>query len=79
MSTVWETLPLGDAYRYRRTRRAAREQILDAVDLYLPATERARDALLLEGVPAERIEVAYPGVDLERFAGGAAPRSRTST
>ena len=69
VSTVWETLPLGDAYRPPHGR-AARERILDAVDLYLPATERARDALLLEGVPAERIEVAYPGVDVERFAAG---------
>ena len=33
-----------------------------------PTTERARDALLLEGAPAERIEVAPPGIDVERFA-----------
>ena len=52
--TVWETLPFADAYRNVRTRRYRRDT-LAAADLYLPTTERARDALLLEGAPAERI------------------------
>jgi glycosyltransferase involved in cell wall biosynthesis len=67
VQTVWETLPMLDAYRNgpaRKNRRA----VLDNTDLYLAATERARDALLLEGAPAERIEVCPPGIDTARFA-----------
>jgi glycosyltransferase involved in cell wall biosynthesis len=69
--TVWETIPFQDAYR-NRFARVYRRETLPATDLFLPATERARDALLLEGVEDERTEVAYPGIDVERFA--SAPR-----
>lgn len=71
--TVWETVPFRDAFRNVRTRRYRRE-VLEAADAYLATTERARAALLLEGAPAERIEVAPPGVDLELF--GSAGRAR---
>jgi glycosyltransferase involved in cell wall biosynthesis len=65
--TVWETIPFLRAYRNRRAR-ANRDVVLSATDLFLPATERAREALLLEGVERERAEVVYPGIDVERFA-----------
>jgi glycosyltransferase involved in cell wall biosynthesis len=45
--------------------------VLAATDLFLPATERARVALRLEGVPEERIAVCPPGIDVDRFAVGA--------
>ncbi|HVE68575.1 MAG TPA: glycosyltransferase family 4 protein [Solirubrobacteraceae bacterium] len=70
VQTVWETIPFLETYRNRHAR-TFRRDVLPATDLFLAATERARDALLLEGVPAERIEVCPPGIDLERF--GAAP------
>ena len=65
--TVWETIAWRDAYRWPRER-GYRRAVLPRADLCLAATGRARDALLLEGVPAERVEVAPPGIDLERFA-----------
>jgi glycosyltransferase involved in cell wall biosynthesis len=65
--TVWETLPLLNTLRTRRARRV-REQVLEHADLILAATERAREALLLEGVERGRIEVSYPGIDVDRFA-----------
>jgi len=65
--TVWETLPWRDAYRWPRER-GYRRAVLPAADLFLAATQRAREALLLEGVPADRIEVAEPGADLTRFS-----------
>ena len=65
--TAWETIPLLGAFRYPRGRRY-RAQALAAADLFLAATERARDALLLEGVDAARVEVSPPGIDVERFA-----------
>jgi glycosyltransferase involved in cell wall biosynthesis len=67
--TVWETLPFCDSYRNVRTRRYRRDA-LAATDLFLPATERARQALLLEGAPPARIEVCPPGIDVDRFADG---------
>jgi glycosyltransferase involved in cell wall biosynthesis len=69
--TVWETIPFLDVYRNRHAR-AYRRETLAATDLFLPATERARQALLLEGVEPERTEVVYPGIDVDRFA--SAPR-----
>lgn len=65
--TVWETLPWRDTFRWPRER-AYRRRVLGALDLCLAATRRAADALRLEGVPAERVEVAPPGVDVTRFA-----------
>jgi glycosyltransferase involved in cell wall biosynthesis len=65
--TVWETIPMLDAFRNPHARRY-REATLAAADLYLAATERAARALRLEGIPEDRIEVAYPGVDVRRFA-----------
>jgi glycosyltransferase involved in cell wall biosynthesis len=73
--TVWETLPFADAYRNVRTRRYRRD-VLAATDRFLATTERARDALLLEGAPAERISVAPPGTDVERFGAARAPAPR---
>lgn len=71
VQTVWETIPFLDAFRNRHARRY-RAEVLARTDLFLPATRRARDALLLEGVPEERIEVCAPGIDLERFRSAAA-------
>ena len=64
--TVWETIPFRSTYRAFRGR-AYRAETLPEVDLFLPTTERARAGLLLEDAPADRIEVAPPGVDVERF------------
>ena len=65
--TVWETIPLLDAYRSPHARRF-RAATLEGADHFLASSERARDALLLEGVAADRIELSYPGVDVDRFA-----------
>ena len=64
--TVWETIPFLSAYRNVRTRRY-RTAVLRETDLFLAATERARAALLLEGAAPERVRVAPPGIDIERF------------
>ncbi len=65
--TTWETLPLRTAYRNVRTAPYARE-VLAAADRLLATTDRAREALLLEGAPSERIAVCPPGIDLTQFA-----------
>ena len=73
--TVWETIPFRETFRAFRGR-ADRRAALAATDLFLAATERARTALLLEGVPPERVEVAPPGIDVERFRGAAGEPER---
>ena len=65
--TVWETIPSRDTYRWRRER-AYRRAVLAGADRFLPATERARRTLELEGVGTEAIELCPPGIDLEPFA-----------
>lgn len=76
VQTVWETIPFLNVFRNRHARRF-REEVLAATDLYLPATERARDALLLEGVPEERLRVCPPGIDTARFSAGAGSSNGT--
>ena len=73
--TVWETIPFRATYRAFRGR-AYRRETIPEVDLFLAATERARVCLLLEDVPADRIEVCPPGVDAERFAAARTPPER---
>jgi glycosyltransferase involved in cell wall biosynthesis len=63
---VWETIPFRDAFRGFRGR-AQRRLVLEHADLFLAATERARECLLLEGVPPDRIAVSPPGVDVDAF------------
>jgi glycosyltransferase involved in cell wall biosynthesis len=65
--TVWETIAWRETYRWPRER-AYRREVLAAADAFLATTERARAGLLLEGVPAERIDVCPPGVDVDHFA-----------
>ncbi len=75
VQTVWETLPMLDAFRNRQAR-ANRRLVLEQTDLFLAATERAALALELEGVPESRIAVCSPGIDTARFsAARAAPAS----
>jgi glycosyltransferase involved in cell wall biosynthesis len=65
--TVWETIPTGRTFRWPRERRY-RARVLRAADLFLPTTNRARSALLLEGANAERVRVCPPGIDVDHFA-----------
>jgi len=76
VQTVWETIPFLSTYRNRHARQF-REEVLAHTDLFLPATERAREALLLEGVPEERMTVCLPGIDVGRF-GASAPAAMGS-
>jgi glycosyltransferase involved in cell wall biosynthesis len=74
VATVWETIPFRDTYR-RRATQENRALALAETDLFLATTERARSSLLLEGVPAERIAVSAPGVDIDRFSSATAEPS----
>ena len=68
--TVWETLPFGNAYRNARTRRYRRE-LLEATDLFLPVTERARAACYSRGYRPSGLGCAY-----QASTADASPRHR---
>jgi glycosyltransferase involved in cell wall biosynthesis len=75
--TVWETIPFLDSYRNRYAK-VYRRRTLAAADLFLPTTERARSALLLEGADPARIGVVAPGIDVDRFRSAPRPESTPS-
>jgi glycosyltransferase involved in cell wall biosynthesis len=62
--TVWENIPF--LYSLPATERR-KKVVFAETDLFLPTSERAKQVLLLEGVPEEKISVQMPGVDTEHF------------
>ncbi len=68
--TCWENIPffnetpnLRGYVKSNYIKKAVREE----ADLFIAITERAKEALIYEGVPEEKITVIPAGVDLERF------------
>jgi glycosyltransferase involved in cell wall biosynthesis len=62
--TVWENIP----FLYETAaKKAIKTSVFEAADLFLAVSSRAREALILEGVPDQKIRVQMPGIDLERF------------
>jgi len=64
--SVWETLPQLTSYRTLPDR-VYRRATMRGGDRFLAVTERARQALELEGVPDWKLELCPPGLDLDRF------------
>jgi glycosyltransferase involved in cell wall biosynthesis len=62
--TVWENIPFN--YNIPATRRL-KERVFREADLFLAVTQRARDVLILEGAPAEKVTVQMPGIDINHF------------
>ena len=67
----WENIPFRAAFDEKTA--FHKRLVMDKVDLFLPFTKMAKEVLKLEGVPEEKIEVIYPGVDMERFKPGKKP------
>lgn len=64
----WENLPYKRLFSEKDS--YIGERCLGKVDLFLPSTRMALDALALEGVKGERMEHIYPGIDTGRFSPG---------
>lgn len=62
--TVWENIPF--LYHSQMVARNKKE-IFDAADLFLPVSNRAKEVLILEGAPQEKIKVQMPGIDTQHF------------
>lgn len=61
----WENIPF--AYEENDQMKALKERVRQVADHFIAVTERAKDALVLEGVPSDKITVIPMGIDTERF------------
>jgi len=62
--TVWENIPF---LHHLSVTRRNKELIFEETDLYLAVSERAKEALILEGAPRDKISVQMPGIDVNHF------------
>jgi glycosyltransferase involved in cell wall biosynthesis len=63
--TQWENIPFAGEEN-RKTRRI-KDKVRRKADLFIAHTQRAKEALLIEGVEEERIQFIPMGIDLKRF------------
>lgn len=62
--TVWENIPF---LRNSERARKHKERVFRETDLFLAISQKAREGLILEGAPAERVVVWMPGIDTHHF------------
>lgn len=64
----WQNIPHWNLF----DRRAAfyRDRVIPRADAFVPYAETTARALIMEGIPREKIHVVYPAVDLKRFTPG---------
>lgn len=65
VSTVWETIPFNN--EGIRGRKEYKRLAYETVDKFLAVTERAKQALMKEGVSPAKIEVLNMGIDITKF------------
>jgi len=65
ISTVWETIPHNN--ESIRGRRQYKQYGYENIDKFLAVTNKAKDALIKEGVSAQKIEVVKLGIDINKF------------
>lgn len=65
ISTVWETIPFNN--EGIRGRKRYKKLAFENVDRFLAVTEKAKKALIKEGVREEKISVVNMGVDIKKF------------
>jgi glycosyltransferase involved in cell wall biosynthesis len=62
--TVWENIPF---LRNSGHARKHKERVFRETDLFLAISQTARECLILEGAPAEKVVVWMPGIDTHHF------------
>lgn len=63
--TCWENIPF--FCEFPNMRSYIKKKVRDNADLFIAITERAKEALIYEGVPEEKIAVIPVGIDLNTF------------
>jgi glycosyltransferase involved in cell wall biosynthesis len=62
--TIWENIPF---LHHNHAAAEHKKIIFDRTDLFLAVSERAKEVLILEGAPSEKITVLMPGIDIGHF------------
>jgi glycosyltransferase involved in cell wall biosynthesis len=62
--TVWENIPF--LHHLPATERC-KKVVFEKTDLFLAVSERAKEVLILEGVPERKIKIQMPGIDTKHF------------
>lgn len=62
----WENIPFN--YEEHEVASNIKETVRNGADHFIAVTGRAKEALVLEGVPEERIDVVPMGIDISRFS-----------
>ncbi len=65
VSTIWENIPFSTELDGLKA--FVKGRTADKIDLFLPATRKAEDALEFEGIGSNKIKMIYPGIDLNKF------------
>lgn len=67
--TIWENIPFASVRNFKglTNNEPAIRYVIEHTDAFIAITERARDALVIEGAPEDRIHVIPAGIDLSRF------------
>jgi glycosyltransferase involved in cell wall biosynthesis len=67
--TVWENIPFQAVRTFKGLTNNSRivEFVKENTDIFIAITERAKMALMIEGVPEDRIRVVPVGIDTSRF------------
>ncbi|WP_148266754.1 glycosyltransferase [Methanocella arvoryzae] len=79
--TVWENVPFLTLHRFRGglSNEKVVSYVRDNTDIFIAVTERAKNALIIEGVNEERIRVVPAGIDTDRFTPGPADEGLLKT
>jgi len=69
VATVWENIPYREEcfFTHIKGMDHRKRVVRENVDMFIAVTEKAKEALLLEGVKEDKIHVIHPGIDLSRF------------
>jgi alpha-maltose-1-phosphate synthase len=62
--TIWENIPF---LHHNHAAAKHKKIIFDRTDLFLAVSERAKEVLIIEGAPPEKITVLMPGIDIGHF------------
>jgi glycosyltransferase involved in cell wall biosynthesis len=65
VSTIWENIPFGMEGIWARDK--IKKETISYIDHFIATSNKAKDALILEGVEPERISVIMMGVDINKF------------
>lgn len=65
--TVWENIPFNPMTTLKRPTSQRWKFVRDRIDRFLPVSEEAKNMLILNGIPEQKITKVHPGIDTRFF------------